>query len=144
MLIAKLTEENRIGNADVYKDLKRFLSRFRNEKDMGFAEIDELFLRKIEQDCRNRGMSEVSKSTYFRTLHALYNKAITEKYAKQINYPFSDFKISKFNTKTENRAIYWEDIQKIINLDIPKESDLYDTQQLFIFSYFAWVLILLI
>lgn len=138
LLIEKLTKEDRIGNADVYKDLKRFISRFRNGKDVEFAEIDEAFLKKLEQDCRNRGMSEVSMSTYFRTLRALYNKAIDDKFAKQINYPFSDFKISKFNTQTEKRAIDWEDMQKIIDLVIPKESDLYDTQQLFIFSYFAW------
>ena len=137
-LITNLINENRIGNADVYKDLKRFLSRFRNGKDLGFAEIDDVFLSKLEQDCRNRGMSEVSMSTYFRTLRALYNKAIKEKYVKEINYPFSDFKISKFNTQTEKRAINWTDMQKIIDLDIPKESDLYDTQQIFIFSYFAW------
>ena len=138
LLIAKLIKDNKLGNADVYKDLRRFIIRFKNDNDLNFDEIDEIFLRKLEEDCRARSMSDVSMSTYFRTLRALYNRAISEKFAKQIDYPFSRFKISKFSTQTKKRALDWQEIQKIIDLPILKESKLYDTQQLFIFSYFAW------
>ncbi|WP_394992190.1 site-specific integrase [Emticicia sp.] len=138
LLIENLIKDKKIGNAKVYKDLKRILKRFRAGKDLNFTDINGDFLKKLEQDCRERDMTEVSISTYFRTLRALYNRAVSEKYAKMIDYPFSDFKVSKFSTKTVKRAINWEEIQKIINLSLSKESKLYDTQQLFIFSYFAW------
>ncbi|RYU94738.1 site-specific integrase [Emticicia agri] len=137
-IVEDLIKANRVGNSDVYKDLKRKLSRHTNGKDLTFSEIDQLFLNKLEQDFRERKMSEVSMSTYFRTLRATYNKAISEGYAKRTDYPFEIFKIAKFNTKTQKRAISQDDIEKIINFSAEIGSKLYDSKSIFIFSYYAW------
>lgn len=56
--------------------------------------------------------SDFSMGTYFRTLRALYNRAISEKFAKQINYPFSRFKISKFSTETKKEQLIGKKYKK--------------------------------
>jgi integrase len=137
-LVENLVKAKKIGNAKVYKELKRIIFRFRNGKDLDFTDVDVIFLKKLEQDCRERNMTEVAISNYFRTLRALFNRAIEDRIAKKVDYPFEEFKVSKFNTATEKRAITNDDIQKIINLELSIESKLYDTQQIFIFSYYTW------
>ena len=93
------------------------------------SELDGSFLRKFEQDFRERGVSEVSMSVHFRTLQALYNRAVVEDFAKKNSSPFIEFKVSKFNTKTKKRAIKKEEILKIANLNIEKGTRIYNSQQ---------------
>ena len=41
----------------------------------------------------------------FRALRSAYNKAIKAKCARVSDYPFNEYKITKFNTTTSKRAI---------------------------------------
>ena len=41
----------------------------------------------------------------FRTLRSTYNKVIKERCAHLSDYPFQEYKISKFDTSTQKRAI---------------------------------------
>ena len=100
-VIADLLKADKVGNANVHKNLRNVILRFRNQKDFTFSELDGSFLRKFEQDFRERGVSEVSMSVHFRTFRALYNRAVVEDFAKKESDPFADFKVSKFNTKTQ-------------------------------------------
>ena len=136
-VITDLMKADKVGNANVHKNLKKVLERFRNQKDFTFSELDGSFLRRFEQDFRERGVSEVSMSVHFRTLRALYNRAVVEDFAKKEADPFVDYKISKFNTKTQKRAIKKEDIVKIASLKVEKETRLYDSQNTFLFSYYC-------
>ena len=136
-VITDLMKADKVGNANVHKNLKKVLERFRNQKDFTFSELDGSFLRRFEQDFRERGVSEVSMSVHFRTLRALYNRAVVEDFAKKEADPFVDYKISKFNTKTQKRAIKKEDIVKIASLKIEKGTRLYDSQNTFLFSYYC-------
>lgn len=136
-VITDLIKADRIGNANVYKNLRNVLLRFRNRRDFTFSEVDSSFLRKFEQDFRERGVSENSMSVHFRTFRALYNRATAEDYAKKESDPFIDFKVSKFNTKTRKRAIRKDDILKIANLNIDKDTSLYHSRNFFLFSYYC-------
>ena len=136
-VIAELIKADKIGNANVHKNLRNVILRFRNKKDFTFAELDGSFLRKFEQDFRERGVSEVSMSVHFRTFRALYNRAIIEDFAKKESDPFVDFKVSKFNTKTKKRAIKKDEILKIANLIVEKGTRLYNSQNAFMFSYYC-------
>ena len=136
-VIAELIKADKIGNANVHKNLRNVILRFRNKKDFTFAELDGSFLRKFEQDFRERGVSEVSMSVHFRTFRALYNRAISEDFAKKESDPFVDFKVSKFNTKTKKRAIKKDEILKIANLIVEKGTRLYNSQNAFMFSYYC-------
>ena len=136
-VIAELLKADKVGNSNVYKSLRDVLLRFRNRKDFTFSELDGSFLRKFEQDLRERGLKENSMSVHFRTLRALYNRAVVEDYARKESNPFQEFKVSKFNTKTKKRAIKKEGILKIASLNIEKGTRLYDSQNVFLYSYYC-------
>ena len=136
-LIEELRQANKMGNSKVYRDSLICLELFTKGKvDIPFSHIDVNFLREYEKWMRNRGMKETSMNLYFRTLRSAYNKAIEAKHAKRDNYPFNEFKISKFSTKTEKRAISKENIKLIMELDLSKEREYIQfSRDLFIFSY---------
>jgi integrase/recombinase XerD len=136
-IVADLIKANKIGNASAYKDCKRALSRFRNERDLNFSDIDVSFLKKFERSFSERNVTGNSISVYMRSLRAVFNKAIQEGYCKKDLYPFNEYKISKLNTDTSKRALTKEQMQKLIGLEIKPADPLYDAQQLFIFSYYT-------
>jgi len=133
----RLIKSNRVGNANVFKDAQRALEKYRNQKDMTFRAIDLVFLNHFEEHLRERNVTENSISVYMRTLRALYNKAIIEGVVKKEHYPFGQYKISKLNTKTRKRALSKEDLNKLLELGIEKESKLFLAQQYFIFSFYT-------
>jgi len=136
-LIEEFSLANKIGNAKVYKDSYWSLKTFTNNKlDIPFSHIDLDFLKAYEKWMRQKGYMETSMSLLFRTLRSTYNKAIVAKHAKRTSYPFDDFKVSKFNTKTEKRAVSKDIIKEIINLDLSGKSEYMNfSRDIFIFSY---------
>ena len=48
----------------------------------------------------------------FRTLRSTYNKAIKAKCARKSDYPFDEYKVNKFDTTTQKRAIAKTDVLK--------------------------------
>jgi len=94
------------------------------------------FLRGYEKHLRERGCKDTSMNLFFRTLRSAYNKAIEAKYAKKANYPFDEFKISKFSIKTEKRAISKDNIKQVMGLDILEGNEyMLLAKDLFVFSY---------
>jgi integrase len=80
---------------------------------------------------------ENSMSHFFRTLRAVYNKAIKEGIVRIENYPFNTFKISEFSTETRKRALTRAEIKKIEGLDLEPGSNLYESRLYFVFSYYG-------
>lgn len=136
-IITNLEKVNKVGNASAYKDLKRTLLRFKDGKDFSFSDINHTFLLHVEQYLRERKLAETSISVYFRTLRSVFNKAIRENNVKKDSYPFDDFKISKFNTDTQKRAITKDDLNKIIALPLVEGTLEYDARNILIFSYYT-------
>lgn len=136
-LIDRLVKSGKIGNAHTYKIARSALAKFTNNPNLLFTDIDQRFLNKYETYLRSRGLIDNTLFTYFKTVRTVLNKAIQEGLIKVENYPFKVFKLSKFNTTTQKRAISKEDIKKIENLSIAPESPLYASQQYFIFSYYG-------
>ena len=125
------------GNADVYKETRRKLKNFKPNSMLLLTDIDQRFLNKYEAYLRGLEMKETSISIYFRTLRAVINSAIKEKLLKEDDYPFKEFKVSKFNTTTQKRAITKEEMKKVEALPIPPESPFYIPKQYFLFSYYG-------
>ena len=136
-LIEEFSLANKIGNAKVYKDSLWSLKTFTNNKlDIPFSHIDIDFLKGYEKWMRQKGYMETSMSLLFRTLRSTYNKAIAAKHVKRTSYPFDEFKVSKFNTKTEKRAVSKDIIKEIMNLDLSNKSEYMNfSRDIFIFSY---------
>ena len=140
--IQMLISENRHGYAKTFAELSASVSRYRKSLNFYFTEIDIQWLRGYEMHLRNRGNKENTIGIRFRTLRALYNRAITDKVVKREYYPFDDFKVSEFHEETQKRAITKGDIMNIINLDLACITPYYCPyleigRDLFLFSYFS-------
>lgn len=136
-LIDRLTADGRIGTARAYKEIRRDLKLFTNNTNLLFIDIDQRFLNRYESYFKSKKLADTTISYYLRTLQAVFNKAIKENLVKAECYPFREFKISRFNTKTQKRAMTKEDIRKLAELSIVSDSHLYISQQYFLFSYYG-------
>ena len=136
-IINRLLQADKVGNAKVYKDTKRSLKLFNSSANLFFTDIDQAFLHNYEIFLRKLGLSETSMSLYFRTLRALFNKAIKEKLIHLNAYPFKEFSVAKFNTATKKRAITKEEIKSIEKLELDPTSSLSESRHIFIFSYYC-------
>ena len=138
LLIAEMEKSGRLGNLAVYKYSRDSLLNFtRNKLDIPFSDIDTNWLKKYESWLEGRECKDTTKSQLFRTLRSVFNKAIEQGIVKQDCYPFNRFKLTKFDLKTQKRAISKEDVQKIIALNLSEESDYMRlARDLFLFSYF--------
>jgi len=126
-----------IGNAKVYKDTRRSLKLFTSYASLSFSDIDQQFLHNYEVFLRKLGLAETSISVYFRTLRALFNKALQEKLIAAQAYPFKEFKVAKFNTQTQKRAITKEELKRIEKLPLDADNPLLEARHYFLFSYYG-------
>lgn len=109
-LIIKMMEINKTGNALVYQTaLNSFLS-FCGDT-IEFQKIDYSLLDQYSHFLTKNGLRLNTISNYFRTLKAIYNKAIKDKVIERSYYPFHDITIkSELTTK---RAILVDDIMRM-------------------------------
>ena len=113
-LIEEFKSQNKCGNRLIYKDSYNSLKGFTKGKlDIPFSDIDITWLSKYEKWLRKKGNKDTTISLLFRTLRSTYNKAIQSNCARKSDYPFNEFKVSKFDTTTKKRAISKTDILKI-------------------------------
>ena len=135
-LIEQYTRED--GNRLIYKGSFNSLKVFTNGKlDIPFNEIDIAWLNKYEKWLRSKGNRETTISLLFRTLRSAYNKAIKAKCARKSDYPFDDYKINKFDTTTQKRAIAKTDVLKFTTevQPIGKQQYMELSKDIFVFSY---------
>jgi site-specific recombinase XerD len=133
-LIAQMIEVNRTGNAIVYQTaVNRFISYCKN-RDICFSEIDYTLLDKFSHHLIRSGLKQNSVSNYFRSIRAIYNKAIKAKIVDRSYYPFQDFSIK--SEKTAKRAISKDDIIKLKQLNFEPNSTAERSLKCFILSFF--------
>lgn len=133
----------RMGNANVYRDAGRSLSKYLQNKDCPLASVNVSFLNRYETFLRSEGCADTTMSVYFRTLRSAMNKAIGEKLLSADLYPFSrnvaeydKFSLAKFDLSTRKRAITKDEIRLIeaVELITPR---LLLAKHLFLFSYYG-------
>ncbi len=137
-LITNLRNSGNIGNSYAYLSSYNSLKKFNKGKQLIFTfdKIDIRFLNKYETWQRGNCNKDTTISFNFRTLRATFNKAIEEKIVCKSKNPFSDFKISKFNTKTIKRALSKTDVLKVINYNTLGKSNYRKfAHDIFCFSY---------
>ena len=143
--IDRLTAENHIGNARIFKELKVSLTNFCNSLDFYFIDIDTHWLKRYEH-----WLTIVKKNSYntigirLRALRALYNRAILDGVARKSNYPFDEYKASQFKQQTAKRSITKQDVKRLIELDVSELCKykypipfLSLAKDIFLFSYYG-------
>ena len=137
-LIEQYKNNDKCGNRLIYKSSYNSLKVFtKNQLDIPFSAIDIAWLNKYEKWLRSKGNRETTISLLFRTLRSAYNKAIKAKCARKSDYPFNEYKINKFDTKTQKRAIAKTEVLKFTKeVDyIGKRQYVQLSKDIFIFSY---------
>lgn len=137
--IQEYQDQGQVGNRNIYKRTLNSVLNFTNGRlNIPFCEIDVEWLNRYEKWLRSRKNKETTISILFRTIRSLYNKAIKQHYARKNDYPFDEYKINKFNTKTAKRAITKADIMNIYNAQeqSPYPSPYFElSKDIFMFSY---------
>ena len=137
-LIEQCKSNDKCGNRLIYKGSYNSLKVFtKNQLDIPFSTIDVSWLNKYEKWLRSKGNKETTMSLMFRTLRSAYNKAIKAKCARKSDYPFDEYKINKFDTKTQKRAIAKTEVLKFTKEvdNIGKRQYVQLSKDIFIFSY---------
>ena len=137
-LIKQCKSNDKCGNRLIYKGSYNSLKVFtKNQLDIPFSAIDVSWLNKYEKWLRSKGNKETTMSLMFRTLRSAYNKAIKAKCARKSDYPFDEYKINKFDTKTQKRAIAKTEVLKFTKEvdNIGKRQYVQLSKDIFIFSY---------
>ena len=137
-LIEQYLANEKCGNRLIYKSSYNSINVFTNGNlEIPFSAIDVAWLNKYEKWLRSKGNKETTMSLMFRTLRSAYNKAIESKCARKSDYPFTDYRISKFDVSTEKRAIAKADVLKFSTdaRPISKQQYVQLSKDIFIFSY---------
>ena len=137
-LIEQYMANEKCGNRLIYKSSYNSINVFTNGNlEIPFSAIDVAWLNKYEKWLRSKGNKETPMSLMFRTLRSAYNKAIESKCARKSDYPFTDYRISKFDVSTEKRAIAKADVLKFSTdaRPIGKQQYVQLSKDIFIFSY---------
>ena len=132
-----LEEEKRTGYRLSIQQTYNSLLKFNRHLDIPFSEMDVNWLKRYEIWQRKQGKSENTIGIRFRNIRMIFNLAVNMGLAKQEDYPFRKFKVSKLQQETMKRALTKEDVHTI--MDFPTAGkDFYVRLaiNLFTFSYF--------
>ena len=132
-LIHQMMEVNRVGNALVYKTTVNRLISYCG-KDIAFTEINYKLLNEFNHHLITSGLKLNSISNYFRTIRAIYNKALKEKIVDRSLYPFHDISIK--SEKTAKRAVLKEDIVKLLGIPLEEHTPAWRSLNYFMLSFF--------
>ncbi len=133
--IARLDEEKKFGYAKALKDTYRSLFKFA-DKNLTFKQITPAFLDNYEHFLRNT-YTDGGIAFRMRDVRRIYNLAIRNEYAKESDYPFKKYKISKLKGKSNKIAITASELKQFKTFDINNHKEYTNTYKMFLFSYYS-------
>ncbi|HWR32005.1 MAG TPA: site-specific integrase, partial [Chitinophagaceae bacterium] len=131
--IVKLESTGHIGNSIVYSCAISKLQKFAKKDKLTFGEVNYTFIERFNTALLSEGIKVNSISNYFRTIRALFNKAIKDGIISLDCYPFKNFKIK--SERTINRTLTLTEIKGIINLYLKPGLPIWHYRNLFLLSY---------
>ena len=117
--VERLKKINRHGAARVSKCALDVLHKVKS-LEVPFDKVDFTYLSDAETILSERDVKANSISVYFRSLRAIYNRAINMRVANLSHYPFKAYRIKK--EPTVPRPLSLEEIQKYFRLQIEVDS----------------------
>jgi integrase/recombinase XerD len=115
--------------------IKRFRDFF-NNTDISFTEVNVASLNKFKVHLVADGMSKKSVMNHLITIRTLFNKAIKEGIADKSLYPFGGDKIKVQRVDGLKIGLEKEELQAIIDLDYPANSQKWHTRNIYLISFF--------
>ncbi len=135
--IEDMKKAKRIGNARVYREVQSSFFKFVKDKKIHFPDLDLDMLEKYETWLRSRGGTGGGIGVKMRTIRAVYNDAIRKGYAKQEDYPFKHYDMSRLKSTGIKRALTRDEVRLVEQLDLEQYPHQTNFRHYFIFSYFS-------
>jgi len=132
-LVEDMLSVNQTGNAIVYRTTINRFTAFATNPKLRFNDIDYTLLDGFKRHLLKDGVKQNTISNYFRTLRAIYNKAIKAKVADRTKYPFLDITVK--SERTAKRAIIIDDLKAIATIRFPPKSRKWHAQNYFLLSF---------
>ncbi len=121
--ITLMHKASRNGGARVYQLSLNAIHKVR-DLNIPFERVDYTFVKGVEADLISNGLNLNSVGVYFRTLRAIYNKAMNSNLVSNEAYPFKAFKIRRHPTTP--RVLSLEEIRSYFKLKLDRNSWLYE------------------
>lgn len=136
--IARLESLGKYASVSKTRVVFSLISQFRSP-DIRLDEIDLAYLNDFEMFLRKRGNKDNSIATKFSVFKAIYNKALAEELFVPKSNPFVKFKVGRLWTPTRKRAISKEELQRLIDIELPESASPYMdlARDIFLFTYFT-------
>ncbi|MGY3214019.1 phage integrase SAM-like domain-containing protein [Mucilaginibacter sp. HD30] len=132
-LINDLYQNNKVGNAIVYQTSVNRLISFANFAELTFEQINYRFLENFKSRLVSDGVKPNTVSNYFRTIRAIFNKAIKEKLVSKDAYYFTD--IAFKSERTAKRAITKDEVIKFATYEAAPNKPEWDVKNYFMLSF---------
>jgi len=132
-LIAEMLSINKTGNALVYETAANRILKYVGVKVLYFSHIDYTLLDGFKHSLIKDQVKQNTISNYFRTLRAIYNKAIKAKLIDRASYPFLD--VSFKAERTSKRAVDVKDLKFVCNYSISTDSREWHSRNYFFLSF---------
>lgn len=136
-LITELKEAGRIGDARIHNEAYLALEKYNKSTRLEFKDITVKYLKKFEGHLRSLGNNDGGISMRMRSIRTAFNAAISRDIITVVIYPFKKYKISKLKSKPIKRALDFEEVMKIIKMDISKYPHLINSHKYFVFSFYT-------
>lgn len=134
--IKQLENNNKLGNAEIYKLSKNSLKKFINKDELNFKEITVNFLNDFENFMINKGNTLTTVGIRMRCLRKLFNDYLENKdLPKNKNYPFGRNKYEIPQGNNVKKALNYEDIKKIFEYEPEPATNEVLAKNIFIFTY---------
>lgn len=136
-IICEMIDAGRTGNARANRDTYNSLKMFNRSTSLTFKQITPTYLNKYEVFLRSRGGTDGGIGVRMRAIRALYNFAINRNIVKSDFYPFKTYKLSKLKGKGAKRALSFDEVQRIVKMNVADHPTLRNTRNYFVFSFYT-------
>lgn len=129
--------EGRASSLNAFRSTKKSLSRFLDDEDILFKDINEDFILEYHNYLKQSGISESTVSFYMRVLRRILNQAVDEELLTISDKAFANVNtsIDHSGTKSIERYLEKEQMKQLAKMKI--EDDRIDfARDLFMFSYY--------
>ena len=132
--IGRLESMKRMRTSETYTAAYRSFMRFMDNKDVAIDEFDEKLMGEYENFLKMTGAGLNTVSFYMRIMRAVYSRAVDEGITDQ-RYPFK--MVYTGIARTVKRALRFDDIRRIKNVDLSNEPNLAFARDMFMFSFYT-------
>jgi integrase len=138
--IKDLRETNHVGNANCYYATLHMMELFDERFSQRlFSEIDLKYVNRFDLWLQKRGCKGNTRRYYFKALRAIWNRAMSEKEAQPVAYPFGKggFSVASLAEETEKRYLPTDYLTKLKDTK-GQTPETEFARLLFLFSYYSY------